>query len=52
MFTPLVYSRQERSRYYQNRQTAIEAPRESLSMIVDGMDQNKTNLPSLVSIYL
>lgn len=42
--------RQERRRYYSNRQTAIEQPRDCLSMIVDGMDQNKTNIPSLVRI--
>ena len=29
---------------------AVENPSEYLSMIVDGMDQNKTNIPSLVRI--
>ena len=35
-------------RYYKNRQVATERPTEYISMIVDGMDQNKTNIPSLV----
>lgn len=42
--------RQERKRYYSNRQKAIECPDEVISIIVDGMDQNKTNLPSLVRV--
>ena len=42
--------RQERRRYYSNRQLGIEDPKEYLSIILDGMDQNKTNLPSLVRI--
>lgn len=44
------YDRQERKRYYSNRQKAIEAPEEALSLIIDGMDQNKTNLPSIVRV--
>lgn len=40
--------RQERARYYSNRQKAIDDPVDCLSMICDGMDQNKTNLPSFV----
>ena len=39
--------RQERRRYYANKQAGIESPDEVLSIIIDGMDQNKTNLPSL-----
>ena len=42
--------RQERERYYFNRQNAIENPDEVMSLILDGMDQNKTNLPSLVRV--
>ena len=42
--------RQERQRYYTNRQLAVENPKEYLSMIIDGMDQNKTNIPHLVRI--
>lgn len=42
--------RQERKRYYAHRQKAIECPDEVISMIVDGMDQNKTNLPSFVCV--
>ena len=33
-----------------NRQKAIESPDEVISLILDGMDQNKTNLPSLVRV--
>jgi len=47
----LFFCRQERARYYKNRQLATEKPTEYLSLIVDGMDQNKTNIPSLVSLY-
>jgi len=47
-----MYYRQERRRYYRNRQMAVENPNEYLSMIVDGMDQNKTNIPSLVRILV
>ena len=43
-------SRQERKRYYSNRQSAVENPDEVISIILDGMDQNKTNLPSLVRV--
>ena len=35
--------RQERRRYYANKQAGIESPDEVLSIITDGMDQNKTN---------
>ena len=42
--------RQERQRYYANRQLGIEKPREVISVIVDGMDQNKTNVPHMVRI--
>ena len=42
--------RQERRRYYSNRQQSIDDPDNVLSMIIDGMDQNKTNLPSFVRL--
>ena len=45
----LLY-RQERQRYYTNRKIAIENPAEYLSIILDGMDQNKTNIPHLVRV--
>ena len=45
-----MFCRQERKRYYSNRQAAIENPSEYLSIIIDGMDQNKTNLPHLIRI--
>lgn len=43
-----ILCRQERQRYYTNRQRGVEKPREVLSIIIDGMDQNKTNLPHMV----
>ena len=46
-----ILFRQECARYYKNRQLATEKPTEYLSLIVDGMDQNKTNIPRLVSLY-
>ena len=45
-----LFCRQERKRYYSNRQAAIENQSEYLSIIIDGMDQNKTNLPHLIRI--
>lgn len=44
------YDRQERKRYYSNRQIAIECPDKVISLSLDGMDQNKTNLSSLVRV--
>ena len=46
----LLNNRQERQRYYANRQISIEKPREFLSIIIDGMDQNKTNVPRMVRV--
>ena len=46
----LSICRQERQRYYSNRQLAIESSDEYLSIILDGMDQNKTNVPHLVRV--
>ena len=37
--------RQERARYYLNREKARQEPQKYLSIIIDGMDQNKTDLP-------
>ena len=39
--------RQERARYYLNHEKARQEPQKYLSIIVDGMDQNKTDLPHL-----
>ena len=47
----IILCRQEHARYYKNRQLATEKPTEYLSLIVDGMDQNEANIPSLVSLY-
>ena len=44
----LSICRQERQRYYSNRQLAIESSDETI--ILDGMDQNKTNVPHLVRV--
>ena len=39
---------QERARYYDNRQKARQEPHKYISVIMDGMDQSKTDLPHLV----
>lgn len=49
-FLFFVFCREERQRYYTNRQLAIEDCKEYLSVIIDGMDQNKTNVPHLVRV--
>ncbi|XP_065906896.1 uncharacterized protein [Dysidea avara] len=41
---------QERQRYRKNQLEAAETPGGCLSLIIDGMDQNKTNIPSLVRV--
>ena len=40
--------RQECQRYYTNRRLGTDNPNDYISLIADGMDQNKTNVPSLV----
>ena len=44
------YCREQRQRYYDNRRLAIDNPREYISTIIDGMDQNKTNLPHFARV--
>ena len=41
----LYLYRKERDAYYKRRAEAIAKPSERISIIVDGMDQSKTNLP-------
>ena len=36
--------------YYQNRVEAEQRPKKYLSLIVDGMDQAKTNIPHFTGI--
>ena len=45
-----LFYRQERQHYYTNRQLAIEKPKEVISIIIDGMDQNKTNVPHMIRV--
>ena len=42
------HQKQERAHYYAHRTKARTHPNESLSIIMDGMDQSKTNLPHTV----
>ncbi len=42
--------REQRQRYYTNRLAAIDHPKENLSLIIDGMDQNKTNIPHFIRL--
>lgn len=39
--------RQERSKYQHHREKSRSQPHKYLTIIIDGMDQNKTNLPNL-----
>lgn len=41
----LILHRAERQEYYRKRLFARENPTQAMSIIVDGMDQAKTNLP-------
>lgn len=51
MLTGLVFSFSgERNHYYGNRLKAELAPKMFLSLILDGMDQAKTNLPHVTTI--
>ena len=45
---PFFYSA-ERDHYYGNRLKAEQHPEKYLSIIIDGMDQAKTNLPHVTS---
>ena len=40
--------RQERKKYYLHREKARSDPKKYLTVIIDGMDQNKTNVPALL----
>ena len=37
--------RQERLHYYSHREAALQSPDKVMSIIIDGMDQSKTNIP-------
>ena len=43
-----TFQRAERRAYYANCLKAEQQPRRYLSLILDGMDQSKTNLPKLI----
>ena len=47
----VLFNSEQRQRYAVNCELATRNPAEYLSLIVDGMDQNKTNVPNLVSLY-
>ena len=47
MFTIYIISRDQRLRYYNHREKARQEPHKYISIIMDGMDQNKTSLPHL-----
>ena len=42
----VFYFRCERKKYHSHREKARSSPEKYLTMIVDGMDQSKTNLPN------
>lgn len=41
----IFYSRRERKKYQQHREKARSSPEKYATLIIDGMDQAKTNLP-------
>ena len=49
-FPNLFCFRQEQNCYYAHREKARSDPEKYLTIILDGMDQNKTNLPYLVRL--
>ena len=46
-FMPIY--RTEREKYEKHRRKSQKHPKQYISMIIDGMDQSKTNLPHVVS---
>jgi len=45
----LHYSRNEREKYAKHQYKADKYPMKYLSLIIDGMDQEKTNIPRILS---
>lgn len=45
-----IFIRDQRLRYYSHRENARQEPHKCMSLIIDGMDQNKTSLPHLTRI--
>ena len=41
------YTRNERQKYYHHREKSRQNPEKFITVIVDGMDQSKTNVPNL-----
>ena len=46
-FSLYIY-REERKKYYLHREKSRSTPEKYITIIIDGMDQNKTNIPSLL----
>ena len=46
----LYQHRNERKTYYHHREKSKRNPYKYVTIIVDGMDQNKTNLPQLPQV--
>lgn len=49
MWLQLSYWRDEREKYVKHRRKAEKFPSRYLSLIIDGMDQEKTNIPHIIS---
>ena len=45
-----MYCRTERRKYYRHREKARSEPHKYVTIIIDGMDQNKTNIPHLLHV--
>lgn len=46
----MINCRIEKKKYYSHREKARSHPEKYLTIILDGMDQNKTNLPQLLQV--
>ena len=50
IYIHIFFHSEERRKYYKHMMKSKRNPKEYLSMIVDGMDQAKTNLPHFVEM--
>lgn len=50
MYTCIIYFRIERSKYHHHREKSRSNPDKFMTIIIDGMDQSKSNLPNTATI--
>ena len=46
LFDVLYFNRRERQKYYYHQEKSRSEPEKYLTIIINGMDQNKTNVPT------